>query len=130
MKCSIMHYESSLFAKVLVQYKGLTLVMHAVYFCILHYSQICILFAWSTTVVSRQFLSEWKTVWILIRWLRWPHQKPADLDLQCFQRKIKLGSALQGLSFSISFTLACKVFLHDFCRLLIVFKILLFFFSK
>ena len=36
---------------------------------------------------------EWKTVWILIRWL---HQKAADLDLQCFL-KIKRGcSALSG----------------------------------
>ena len=33
-------------------------------------------------------------MWILIRWL---HQKPADLDLQCFQIGINLGSAGQGL---------------------------------
>ena len=40
------------------------------------------------------FQSEWKTVWILIRWLR---QKPADLDLQCFQKRINPHSAGQGL---------------------------------
>ena len=38
--------------------------------------------------------SEWKTVWILIRWL---HQKPADLDLQCFQKRINHGSAGQSV---------------------------------
>ena len=33
-------------------------------------------------------------MWILIRW----HcQKPADVDLQCFQKRINLGSAGQGL---------------------------------
>ena len=41
------------------------------------------------------FQSEWKTVWILIRWL---HEKPADLDLQYFQNRINLGSAGQGSS--------------------------------
>ena len=35
--------------------------------------------------------AEWKTVWILIRWL---HQKPADLDLNCFQKKDKSRSTL------------------------------------
>ena len=34
-------------------------------------------------------------MWILIRWLR---QKPADLDLQCFQNRINLDSAGQGLN--------------------------------
>ena len=34
-------------------------------------------------------------MWILIRWLR---QKPADLDLQCFQKRINEGSAGQGLT--------------------------------
>ena len=36
---------------------------------------------------SLYFRSEWKSVWILVRWL---HQKPADLDLQCykFQKRI------------------------------------------
>ena len=33
-------------------------------------------------------------MWILIRWLR---QKPADLDLQCFQKTINPGSVEQGL---------------------------------
>ena len=33
-------------------------------------------------------------LWILIRWLR---QKPADLDLQCFQKIINSRSALQGI---------------------------------
>ena len=38
--------------------------------------QYCIKF------VSMYFQSMWKTVWILIRWL---HQKPSDLYLQCLQ---------------------------------------------
>ena len=33
-------------------------------------------------------------MWILIRWLR---QKPADLDLQCFKKRIKPDSAGQWL---------------------------------
>ena len=36
----------------------------------------------------------WKTVQILIRWL---HQKPSDLDLHCFLKRINPGSAEQGL---------------------------------
>ena len=40
-------------------------------------------------------LTEWKTVWILIRW---PHQMAPDLDVQCFQKQqINLGLAGQGL---------------------------------
>ena len=46
-------------------------------------------------VVSMHSQSEWKTVWILIRWL---HQKPADLDLQCFQKRINPGSGGQELN--------------------------------
>ena len=34
-------------------------------------------------------------MWILIRWLR---QKPVDLDLQCFQKRINLGSVGQWLN--------------------------------
>ena len=33
-------------------------------------------------------------MWILIRWL---HQKPADLNLHCFQKRINPVSAGQGL---------------------------------
>ena len=46
----------------------------------------------------KHIFSEWKTVWILIRWL---HQKPADLDLQCFKKNthIKPGSVGQGFSY-------------------------------
>ena len=33
------------------------------------------------------FTAEWKTVWILSKWLR---QKPADLDPYCFQKMINL----------------------------------------
>ena len=29
--------------------------------------------------------------------LRWLHQKPADLDLQCFMKRINTDSAGQGL---------------------------------
>ena len=38
---------------------------------------------------------EWKPVWILIRWF---HQKPADLKLQCFQKGINPGPAGQWWS--------------------------------
>ena len=40
------------------------------------------------------FHTEWKTLWVSIRWL---HQKSADLNLQCFQKRIHLDSAGQGL---------------------------------
>ena len=33
--------------------------------------------------------TEWKTVLLLIRWI---HQKPADLDLQCFLKDISVFS--------------------------------------
>ena len=46
--------------------------------------------------VSMYFHSEWKTVWILIRWL---HQKPSDQNLQCFQKRINLCSAGEGLNY-------------------------------
>ena len=36
-----------------------------------------------------------ETVWILVRWL---HQKPADLDLQCFKKRINLGSVGQAIN--------------------------------
>ena len=52
----------------------------AEYFYELHSSPIFILLTCNMPVVR----SEWKTVWILIRWLR---QKPADLDLHCFKKK-------------------------------------------
>ena len=51
-------------------------------------------FITSRPVLSMYFQSEWKTLWILIRWFC---QKLADLDLQCFQKSKNLGSALQGL---------------------------------
>ena len=35
-------------------------------------------------VVRLYFHLEWKTVWILIRWLG---QSPADRDLHCFKKK-------------------------------------------
>ena len=53
-----------------------------------------------------------KTVWILIRWLL---QKPADLDLHCFQKWIGLGSALQRLTLftHISFSYVPSYAIHD-----------------
>ena len=69
---------------------------HAKYFYVLPFS-ILILLAGSIPVVSctvsMYFQLEWKTVWILIRWL---HQKPADLNGQCFQKRIYPGSAGGG----------------------------------
>ena len=53
---------------------------------------IFILLTCSIPVTSMNFRSERKTVWILIRWL---HQKPADLDLQCFHKGINLSLAGQ-----------------------------------
>ena len=47
-----------------------------------------------TQVISIYLQAVWKTVWFLIRWL---HQKPADLDLHCFLKRIYLGSVGQGL---------------------------------
>ena len=60
------------------------------YLYVLHSSPIVILLTCSIPDISMYFLSEMKTVWILIRWL---HQKPSDLDLHCFQNKINSGSA-------------------------------------
>ena len=48
--------------------------------------------------ISMYFQSIWKTVWIQIRWL---HQKPSDLDLQCFQKWTNLGSAGKWLKCTI-----------------------------
>ena len=61
---------------------------HAEYFYVLHSFPISILLTCSILVVSMYFQSEWKTVWILIRWL---HQ-----NLHCFI-KIYPSSAGQGL---------------------------------
>ena len=41
-------------------------------------------------------------MWVLIRWLR---QKPADLDLQCFQKRINEGLAGQGLTLELEIVL-------------------------
>ena len=68
---------------------------HTEYFYVLHSSPIHILLTCSIPVVSMYFQSEWKTVWILVRWLP---QKPAYLDLQCFLKRIILHSSGQGLN--------------------------------
>ena len=73
---------------------------HAEYFHVLHSSSILILLTYSIPIVSLYFQSEWKTRWIPISWL---HQKPADLDLQCFQEWINPGSAGQGLRYIFKF---------------------------
>ena len=44
---------------------------------------------------------------ILISWL---HQEPADLDVQCFQKRINTGSAGQGLIAGLK---AEKIFCHQ-----------------
>ena len=46
------------------------------------------------SIVSK---AAWKTVQILIRWLP---QKPSDLELHCFLKRIYSSSAEQGLSYS------------------------------
>ena len=74
---------------------------------VLHSFPILMLLTCSITVVIMYFQSGWKTVWILIRWLL---QKPADLDLQCFQKKkINPGWAGQGIMFVCLFDLILYV---------------------
>ena len=63
----------------------------------------------SIPVISLYFRAEWKTVWILIRWL---HQRPADLDLHCFLKFISM--------FSRTIELRIILFLHLICRLFLV----------
>ena len=65
---------------------------HVEYFYVLHSFLIFIMLT-CITVVGMYFHSEWKAEWILISWV---HKKPDDLDLQCFQKIIDLGSARQG----------------------------------
>ena len=51
-----------------------------------HFTQILLYFInCSIPAVSKYFQAEWKAVWSLIRWLP---QKPADLNIQCFQKRI------------------------------------------
>ena len=50
-------------------------------------------------------------MWILISWL---HQKPADLDLHCFQKKwINLGSAGQELKFIQTISLGIGAYVQN-----------------
>ena len=58
------------------------------------------------------FQSEWKAVWILIRWL---HQKPADLDLQYLKEKEKSGFIRTRVSF-IKIFLSSKSYHMTFIR--------------
>ena len=55
-----------------------------------------ILLTCSIPDIRMYFQSEWKTLWILIRWLL---KKPSDQDLQCFLKinKINRGLVGQGL---------------------------------
>ena len=70
----------------LIDYSALNLLNKL----ILHFRQFSCIISIKTadTEVS------WKTVWVLIRWLR---QKPADLNLHCFPKKKYLGLAGQVL---------------------------------
>ena len=52
----------------------------------------------SIPFISMYLQAEWKTVWILIRWLC---QKPAELDLQCLYKMIYPSSAGQELTIFI-----------------------------
>ena len=62
---------------------------HAEYF--MYYTPLQFLsFNCSIPVINMSLQAEWKTVWILIRWL---HEKPADLNLQCFQKRINPGTS-------------------------------------
>ena len=70
-------------------------VCHADYLYVLHSSLIIILLTCRISVVRLYFQSEWKIVWILIRWL---HQNPADLDLECFQNRINWALTRESLS--------------------------------
>ena len=68
---------------------------HAEYFHVLH-SLTFILFTCIVPDVSMHFQSEWKTVLILISWLR---MKPADPDLQCFQNRMNSCSGIKFYGF-------------------------------
>ena len=73
------------------KYSTLSLLAGVLLNYFMYYPQsIFILLTCSIPVVSMYFQSESKTVWVLIRWL---HEKPADLDLHCFQIKYKSGSS-------------------------------------
>ena len=62
---------------------------------ILHSSPVSIMLTCSIPVVNMYFQSEWKTVWILIRWLC---QKHLIWIYRFFRKRINLGSAGQGLT--------------------------------
>ena len=68
---------------------------HAEYLYVLHSSLIIILLTCRIPVVNLYFQSDWKTVRILIGWLR---QNPADPDLECFQNRINWASTRTTLS--------------------------------
>ena len=73
----------------------------------LHSSTLFILLTCSIPIGNIYFQSEWRTVWIPIRWLL---QKPADLDLQCSQnKKINPGSAGQRLSSEIRWKITFQI---------------------
>ena len=51
--------------------------------------KISIYLSWDLLIMNSQCHVVWKTVWILFSWLL---QKPADLDLHCFQLSLYLVS--------------------------------------
>ena len=76
--------------------KSLFLVMLNIILCTTLLPNLIILICNITVNKHVVFQGEWNTVWILIRRLH--YRKSADLDLQCYQKKINLGSAGQWLS--------------------------------
>ena len=60
---------------------------------------------------SSCFRSEWETVWILIRWLC---EKPADLDLQCFQNKERINLFSRTRVKMSNHSMLKQVFISDF----------------
>ena len=58
---------------------------HTENFYVLQFCQFFILLTCSIPIISMYLQAEWKTMYILIRWL---HKKPADQDLHCFLKRI------------------------------------------
>ena len=64
----------------------------SIFLCTTYTTPWCfVMLACGVPVVGVYLLAEWKTLWILIRWLR---QKPSDLDLQRFFFSNKSGFSM------------------------------------
>ena len=87
-----------------------------IFLCTTLLPNFCLVNLQHSRYTSMYFQSEWKTVWILIRWLhRWSGSTVFSSDKSGFSRtRVKGGTR---------YTLTCWAIFHDLCRLLILFKI-------